>query len=285
MSLASSKRGATLRAAVEPGQRGQARSRAATSRRRTAPTTIWTVVVGAVIVGVWQASGSFANPIFVSTPGAILESIPQTFFHGPQGALSSALGATMLDVLYGFGASIVVGICAGYLIGSSTVLRRLLDPIVGLGNSSPTIALLPLLIVWFGFGITSRVLFIFVVSVWAIVINTSVGARIAHERYLDLKVAFSVRPRRYLARVVVPGALPYVLTGLRIATAHAIIAAIISGSELGLNGIGGLAQQYGSQFLTADLLGVVVLTTVIALILYKAIEVARNRFCSWVNYE
>ncbi len=254
-------------------------------RRRTTPTAVWTLAVAVVIIGVWQASGVFANPIIVSTPIAILESIPQTFFHGPQGALSSALGSTMLDLLYGFGGSIVVGISIGYLIGNSTVLRRLLDPIVGLGNSSPTIALLPLFIVWLGFGIASRVLFIFVVSVWAIVINTSVGARIAHERYRDLKVAFSVPPRKYLAQVVVPGALPYVLTGLRIATAHAIIAAIISGSELGFNGIGGLAAQYGSQFQTADLLGVVVLTTIIALALYKIIEVSRNRFCRWVTYE
>lgn len=254
-------------------------------RRRSVPTAVWSVAVAAVILGVWQASSAFANPIIVSTPTAILESIPQTFFSGPQGALSSALGSTLLDLLYGFGGSVVLGISLGYLIGNSTLLRRLLDPIVGLGNSSPTIALLPLFIVWLGFGIASRVLFIFIVSVWAIVINTSIGARIAHERYSDLKVAFEIPRRKYLTRVVVPGGLPYVLTGLRIATAHAIIAAIISGSELGFNGIGGLAMQYGSQFQTADLLGVVVLTTIVALILYKIIEVSRNRYCKWATYE
>lgn len=271
----------TAGASLAPAERRAGVRRRATRRlARSAPS----LVAAVVVLAFWQASSAFLDPITISTPSAILASIPRTFLHGPNGALGSALGVTLVDLFYGFGASVVVGIAAGLAIGNSSVLRRLLDPIVALGNSSPTIALLPLMIVWLGFGRSSRVLFIGVVSVWAIIINTSIGARVARERYRDLAPAFEVPPRMYLMQVVVPGAMPYILTGLRISLAHALVATIISGQEIGESGIGGLAEQYGTQFATNDLFGVVVVTTVIALLLYKAIEIARNRVCPWVNY-
>ncbi len=244
---------------------------------------VFSLGLGVLILGVWQASGSFLNSIAVSTPTAILRSIPATFLHGPYGSLIGALGVTMLDLLYGFGISLVVGVAGGLLIGNSRVLGRFFDPIVALGNSSPTIALLPLMIIWLGFGRSSRVLFISIVSVWTIIINTSIGARIARERYKDLIPAFRVSRKEFLVNIVAPGALPYILTGLRVALAHALIAAIISGQEIGESGIGGLANQYGSQFDTAGLFGVIVLTTLVALVLYRGMEMIRSRTCQWVN--
>lgn len=255
----------------------------ATERLALRHSWVLSLGLGVLILGVWQASTLFLNSIAISTPTAILRSIPATFTHGPYGSLLGALGDTMLDLFYGFGASLILGVIGGLLIGNSRLLGRFLDPIVALGNSSPTIALLPLMIIWLGFGRPSRVLFIGVVCVWGIVINTSVGARIARERYGDMIPAFSISRRRFLLSIVAPGALPYILTGLRVGLAHALIAAIISGQEIGESGIGGLANQYGSQFDTAELLGVIVLTTVIALFLYKGMETIRNRTCQWVN--
>lgn len=242
------------------------------------------VVLAAAVLGLWQMSGNFLNKLAISTPTAILSSVPQTLLHGPDGSLLGAFEVTMYDLLIGFGVSLVIGVIAGLVIGNYQRLGRFLDPIVSLGNSSPTIAVLPLMIIWLGFGRPARVLFIGVVSIWAIIINTSVGARIARERYQDLIPAFSVPRRIFMTGIVAPAALPYILTGIRVALAHALIAAIISGQEIGESGIGGLASQYGSQFDTADLYGVIVLTTAAALLLYWAIEVIRKRTCQWVEW-
>ena len=252
--------------------------------RSRLPTVLVSLCLGVVLVAGWQLSGHYLNPITISTPSAILRSIPDTFTHGPYGSLGSALTVTMIDFAIGFCAAAVLGITLGLSIGNSRIARNILDPIVALGNSSPTIALLPLMIIWFGFGHLSRIVFITIVSMWGMAINTSIGARAARERYQDLVPAFSVTPRMYLFRVVVPGSMPLIFAGLRVSLAHALVATIISGQEIGNSGIGGLAQLYGDQFHTNDLFGVIVVTTAIALVLYRLIEFFRNRVCGWVRY-
>ena len=252
--------------------------------RNHLPSMLVSIAIAAVVIGGWQFSGRYLNPITISTPSEILRSIPLTFFHGPYGSLVSALGVTMIDFGLGFLGALVIGTSLGLAIGNSRVARNILDPLVALGNSSPTIALLPLMIIWFGFGHASRVLFITVVSMWGMAINTAVGARKARERYEDLIPAFSVPPKMYLTNVVVPGSMPFIFAGIRVSLAHSLVATIISGQEIGSSGIGGLAQLYGDQFKTNDLFGVIVVTTVIALVLYRLIEFFRNRVCNWVNY-
>jgi len=252
--------------------------------RNHLPSIVVSIGIAAVLIGGWQFSGRYLNPITISTPGEILRSIPKTFFHGPYGSLLSALGVTMIDFGLGFLGALVIGTSVGLAIGNSRVARNILDPLVALGNSSPTIALLPLIIIWFGFGHSSRVLFITVVSMWGMAINTAVGARKARERYEDLIPAFSVGPKMYLTSVVLPGSMPFIFAGIRVSLAHSLVATIISGQEIGNSGIGGLAQLYGDQFKTNDLFGVIVVTTIIALVLYRGIEFLRNRVCNWVNY-
>jgi len=252
--------------------------------RNHLPSIVVSIGIAAAIIGGWQFSGRYLNPITISTPSEILRSIPTTFFHGPYGSLISALGVTMVDFGLGFLGALVIGTSLGLAIGNSRVARNILDPLVALGNSSPTIALLPLIIIWFGFGHASRVLFITVVSMWGMAINTAVGARKARERYEDLIPAFSVPPKMYLTSVVIPGSMPFIFAGIRVSLAHSLVATIISGQEIGSSGIGGLAQLYGDQFKTNDLFGVIVVTTVIALVLYRLIEFLRNRVCNWVNY-
>jgi NitT/TauT family transport system permease protein len=253
-------------------------------RSRGVPGWLVKLCFAALILGVWQLTARFMNKLAVAPPWAILESVLRTFTHGPDGSLIAAFGVTMLDLLIGFGASLVIGVSLGLVAGNYRLLGRFIDPIVSLGNSSPTIAVLPLMIIWLGFGRPARVLFIGVVSVWAIIINTSIGARLARERYADLIPAFSVPRRIFLLRIVTPSALPYILTGVRVALAHALIAAIISGQEIGQSGIGGLASQYGTQFDTANLFGVIVLTTAAALLLYRMLEVIRRHSCRWVEW-
>ncbi len=248
------------------------------------PSMVVSIGLAVVLIGGWQFSGHYLNPITISTPSEILRSLPNTFLNGPYGSLVSALGVTMIDFGLGFLGAFVIGTSLGLAIGNSRVARNILDPLVALGNSSPTIALLPLMIIWFGFGHSSRILFITVVSMWGMAINTAVGARKARERYEDLIPAFSVPPRMYLTSVVVPGAMPFIFAGIRVSLAHSLVATIISGQEIGSSGIGGLAQQYGDQFKTNDLFGVIVITTGIALVLYRVIEYLRNRVCNWVNY-
>lgn len=253
-------------------------------RRLMVPNWVGSVVLAVIVLGVWQSSASFLNKLAISTPTAIIASVGDTLVHGPDGSLLAAFGVTMADLGIGFGTALVLGVIGGLVIGSYRRIGRFLDPIVSLGNSSPTIAVLPLMIIWLGFGRPARVLFIGVVSIWAVVINTSVGARIARERYQDLVPAFSVPRRVFLTRIVAPAALPYILTGIRVALAHALIAAIISGQEIGQSGIGGLASQYETQFDTANLFGVIVLTTVAALLLYGIVEAVRRYSCQWVEW-
>jgi NitT/TauT family transport system permease protein len=241
------------------------------------------VIVGTVAVlaaiGLWQLSGIYLNPIFISTPDQVLSALGQLI---ASGQLPGAFLSSLVEMIAGFAIALVVGVSVGLLMGRVRLAERALDPLVAFGNATPSIALLPVMEVWFGFGTAARVAFIMVICTWPILVNTYAGVRAVRSLLTDVGKAFGMNGWTQTLRIYLPGTIPYIFVGARIALAVGAVGMILGGQEIGESGLGGLTENFGSYSQTADLIATIVTTTVLALLLFGALQLLQRRAFPWI---
>ncbi|HUN38251.1 MAG TPA: ABC transporter permease [Trebonia sp.] len=197
------------------------------------------------------------------------------------GTLWGPLGATAAEVGWALAIIIIGGIPTGIILGRVTPLRQMADPIVSILNSVPYVLFLPLIIFWFGLGETARVLVVVWAGILPLIINTTSGVRNISADYLRVGRVFSASPLRFFTSILLPAALPFILTGIRLAVARALVGAIVVEFFLSSNGLGYFVQSETSDFqMSAAMAGIVVMA-VAALILTWLIGAAEKRVISW----
>lgn len=237
------------------------------------------ILVLLVLIGVWELIQKGLPSTVLASPQSVVSAIGSL---ARSGALWQDVAPSIIDMAIGFAIVSVTGTLIGLLIGSSRRLRQGFVPIIYLFNSMPTVALLPLIAIWAGVGLTARIVFIVIVSEWALILNTIQGVAAIDSGTSEVARAYRLRGRNRFCHVLLPGTLPYVFVGLRIAMSHVVIGMIIAGQELGDNGLGGAANSYGTYFQTADVIVVVVASTALALLSFAAIRKARDLAAPWI---
>jgi ABC-type nitrate/sulfonate/bicarbonate transport system permease component len=233
----------------------------------------------AAVLGTWQLSGLFLNPIFISTPWAVLVSFWQIV---ADGTLPQAFASSLGEMAVGLAIAAVAGLGLGVAMGRIRLVERTFDPFVNFFNATPTIALLPLMEIWFGTDVRARVAFIVVICVWTLVINAYAGVRSVSRGYADVGTAFGLGRLSLTWRIFVPAAVPYFLTGMRVALAQATVGMILGGQEVGESGLGGLTEEFGSFFQTDHLIAAIVASTALAMLLFSLLKVFQHRFFPWI---
>ncbi|HLI23813.1 MAG TPA: ABC transporter permease subunit, partial [Acidimicrobiales bacterium] len=142
-----------------------------------------------VAIGLWQLTSLFLRPIFISTPSRVFPALYNLVFSGP---LPTAFLRSLLEMVVGLLIAGLVGVGIGLVMGRVRVLERALEPLVAFGNATPSIALLPVMEVWFGFGTAARVAFIMVIAVWPLIVNTHAGVRAVRGRLADVGRTFGM---------------------------------------------------------------------------------------------
>ena len=182
------------------------------------------VVTTALLLLVWQLAAGHAGSPLPSPLKVVEESrdiIMDPFRVGrgiDQGLFWHVL-ASLTRVAYGFALAAVVGIALGVLLGQSTLAMRGLDPVFQVLRTVPPLAWLPLSLAAFRDGQPSAIFVIFITSVWPILINTSVGIRNIPQDYRNVAKVLRLSPLEFFTRIMVPSTVPYMFTGLRIASA------------------------------------------------------------------
>ncbi|NNN19855.1 MAG: ABC transporter permease [Acidimicrobiaceae bacterium] len=223
----------------------------------------WIAVL--VVVGLWQLSGLYLKPIFISTPTAIIGSFFRLILDG---RLPKAFFQSLSEMLAGIIIAAIVGVGVGLLMGRVRIIERAFEPLVAFGNATPSIALLPVMEVWFGIGTKARVAFIMVICMWPLLVNTYAGVKAVRTNFTDVGKAFGLDGWKQTWKVYFPGTIPFIFIGIRIALAVGAVGMILGGQEIGDTGLGGLASTFGSYSQTADLISTIVTTTGLALILF-----------------
>ena len=197
-----------IEATAEPGRE---------SRLRVIARTAFPFIV---VFGLWEIvarSGVFPPKLFPS-----LVTVAQTFVElTEKGILPHHTFDTMLRLLAGFALAAIVGVALGILMGRSRRMEDIALPLVSILAPIPGLAYAPLFLLWFGLGNKSAVLLVAFVSAFPIVFNTWTGVKAVKEIWVRSAQAMGANDRRLFAKVIVPGALPYILTGLRLGLAQA----------------------------------------------------------------
>jgi ABC-type nitrate/sulfonate/bicarbonate transport system permease component len=172
--------------------------------------------------------------LFFTTPSRITAAFYQLLLDG---TIEKHFNVSAVAFLAGLGLSIIVGLPLGLLMGRSATLEQLLDPYVTAANATPRIVFLPLLILWFGIGIWSKILIVFAGAVFPLLINTYVGVKNVNRVLVNVVRSFGANEWQVMKIVVLPNSVPYIIAGLRLAIGRAILGVVVGeffGSSHGL---------------------------------------------------
>ena len=195
-----------------------------------------------VLIGVWQGLFhlGFLNPVLLPPPSQVTASFWVLL---KSGDLLRHIGISMLRVLGGFGIAALLGLGLGIAIGLSRTLDRWTDLIIQVVKPIPPIAWIPLAILWFGIGEQSKVYIIFLGAFFPIIINTIDGIRQTDGKFVELARILAVPRLKFVRQVVLPGALPAIMTGLRVGLMVAWMCVVAAELIAASSGIGYLIMD------------------------------------------
>lgn len=237
---------------------------------------------GAVIavLTVWQImwSKGMISPLFMSGPSAIAIRFWEDLLHGD---LLSDLKYSGTNFVIGFGLAVLSGVLLGVIIGWYDRVSMLASPFLNALYATPRVAMIPLIIIWFGVGMWSKVFIVYMSAFFPILINTIGGIRATDRDLLRAARAFCATDRQIFTTIAIPGAVPFILTGIRQGVALGLIGVVVGEMFGGSQGIG-FKVAYGGQTFATDTLFVGVLIIAFAGILLTSLaEQVEKRFSKW----
>jgi ABC-type nitrate/sulfonate/bicarbonate transport system permease component len=235
-----------------------------------------------VFLGVWQTLGRSIDPILLATPTAVIQAFGDLLGNGQ---LWPAFLTAMGDLAVGYGAAIVVGIAVGILMGRSQTVERILNPYVNFFQATPLIALVPLVVIWFGVGFKARVVVTFLLALWSVIINTATGVKQTPDSLIDVGRIYKFNRRQTVLTIALPNAVPSIFAGLRIALGKALIGVIIAQMEISVTGLGGLVVNYGNAFKTAYLLAGIITASLVGVVAAVGLELLRKWLFPWTKVD
>lgn len=214
---------------------------------------VWTVrvVTFVVLIGAWELYAADMPRALLAPPSEVAQAMYRQLF--VDRTLPPAVLSSLLALISGFGVALLVGIPVGVAMGRSQRLEHLLDPYVMFFYAIPNVALVPLFVIWLGFDFELRIAYVFISSVFPIVINVMSGVKNVSIDLLECGESFCANERQKLRTIVLPSAIPYVMTGARQGLSHAWVGVIVAEMLATLTGMGGLILLYSNRFLTADM--------------------------------
>ena len=239
-----------------------------------------TVAVALFLIA-WELVGNvfqLINPMFMSAPSLIFKAGYEMF---RSGEIYHDLYVSGVEFLGGYFLAAVVGIPFGIMTGWYKRMSYIFDPFVNALNATPRVALLPLVIIWLGIGILSKVGIIFLGAVFSILINTRDGVKTTPVNLLNAARSFGASEWMVFKTVVVPSTIPFILTGLRLAVGRALVGVLVGELYAATAGIGFMITVAGATFQTDKVfvgVGIFALSGMIGMELLTKVE---RRFDKW----
>jgi ABC-type nitrate/sulfonate/bicarbonate transport system permease component len=234
-----------------------------------------------LFLAVWELVGNvyqWINPLFMSAPSLILKAAIELF---RSGEIWNDLYVSGVEFFWGFILSVVVGIPFGIAVGWYKRAAYIFDPFVNAMNATPRVALLPLIIIWLGIGILSKVGIIFLGSVFPLMINTRDGVKTTPVNLLNAAKSFGASQWQIFGSVVLPSTLPFILTGLRLAVGRALIGVFVGELYAATAGIGFMVTVAGATFQTDKVFVGILIFIIVGLVGTNVLDRVERRFDRW----
>jgi ABC-type nitrate/sulfonate/bicarbonate transport system permease component len=233
-----------------------------------------------VFLLVWEAVVAFGwvNPLFTSSPSRIWHAAEEMF---SDGSIYEHIEVSGYEFIVGYGLAIVLGVPLGILMGWYSRVNAVLEPFVSALYATPRIALLPLILIWFGIGLASKVAIVFLGAVFPILVNTTTGVRTVEADFIKVARSFGGNDWQMFLTVVLPSSVPLLLAGLRLGLGHALVGIVVGEMYGATKGLGFLIATAGARFQTDKVMVGIILIAGAGVVLTELLRLVERRFERW----
>lgn len=254
--------------------------------RRKPEWSISPAVFVALILGWHVATHAFRIPEFIlPTPEQVWAALIGGLATGPfnQSGFWYHTGITLWEALLGFFLGSGVGAALGFAIASSRLFERITYPYIVAFQALPKVAVAPLLVIWFGFGIDGKVLITSIITFFPLLVNAIAGYQSVDPDRIDLARSCSATKWQIFWKIVMPSALPFLFAGLNVATVLAVLGAIVGEFVGARAGLGMLLMQYDQNMQIAPVFAVLLILGLVGFLMNLAVRLLERRFCFWAQ--
>lgn len=242
---------------------------------------IWTIRIASLVIFLtaWEFLAADLNRALVVPPSEIAEQMYQLAVVDP--VLWEAIWTTVRAFAIGYGVAVIVGVLVGLAMGRYHRFDYVMDPWVFFLYALPSVALIPVLVIWFGIADMLRYVLVFLASVFPVIINTAAGVKNVDEELVDTAKAYCANERQIMRTVVLPGSIPFIFAGLRVALSQGLVGVIGAEYLAVITGLGGMVITSANAFQTARMFVPIVVIVIIALTLTQTMRMLQRRFSRW----
>jgi NitT/TauT family transport system permease protein len=235
-------------------------------------------VFGLAALILWELISQSINPLLFAAPSRTVEAFGELILSGE---LLDALIVTLSYLVPGLLISVVLGIALGIFMGRSVTWGTLLQPYLDAIYALPRVAIIPLVILWFGVGYEARIFIIVLGSVVPIAMSTSAGVRYTSVKLLEAARSFQATELQIIRHVVIPSSIPFIISGLRIGTERALVGAVIAEVFLSLTGLGGIIQTEAERFNAPYVIAAALVYALLGGLSMTALGAIERRIAAW----
>ena len=266
--------------ASSSGPSRRSRKPARSMHAALSPTTKWALRLTYVITiaVAWELYGRAVNPVLLSSPSAI---VGAAFEMVADGTLQEAMGQSLVVLGAGSLIGIAVGLAIGLAAGRNRIFATLIELPLNALYATPSVALIPVIVVWFGFGPTAKTVVVILFVLFPVLINTMRGVQEVDRELVEVARSFCSGERRMWFDLILPSALPYVVTGLRLAIGRALIGVIVAEFFTAFSGLGHLIVTNANSFQTDRTFVPILVIAALGVLLTGLLELVERRVVRW----
>jgi NitT/TauT family transport system permease protein len=238
----------------------------------------WRTIALVFFLVLWHLASIPAGKLLLPSP---LDVAPALFDELRSGQLLNATASSLTVFAAGYALAIVTGVVLGVLMGGIPRLGETLEIYVNALNSTPRVAFIPFIILWFGLGPTAKIIVVWFQAVMPILINTYAGVQNTDPDLLEAARSFGAKRGQMFRYIMLPAALPYIVAGLRLGSANALVGTVVAELYTALSGLGYLIAQFGGTFQTAKYFGPVLMLAAMGMVISQTLKVVERRLARW----
>jgi NitT/TauT family transport system permease protein len=260
-------------------ERMRARETAAIRRRRRTLQMLGIRIVSVIVVlALWQYVGSGIDPVLFTTPLAVIRAAYQMILSGE---LWTYLWPSLVIFAAGLSVAAVIGVATGLLLARYWVIDVAVGVYITFLYSIPAVALVPLIVLWAGFESTAKIIVLFLFAFFPMAINTYQGVKNVDPHLIEVGRAFRCSERQLWANIVLPGALPFIVTGLRLAVGRGLIGMVLADQYTAISGIGYLIVRTAATYQVDKMFVPIVTLGILGITLTALLRVLERRVAPW----
>ncbi len=234
----------------------------------------------AVVVALWQLYAVMVGGLLIPTAGGTAVEFGRLMLDGE---FWRAVWVSNQPLFMGFAIAVVLGIPIGLLMGRYRWAEQFTDVYINIMLVTPMAALIPIIVMWLGFGVTGRVLLVVLFAIPMVIVNCRAGVRQVPPLLIEMAQSFGAGEREVWRRILLPGSLPAIMTGIRIGLGRAITAMVIIELLMIAVGLGGLIINFRGAFEPEGLYAVVVFVVIEALVLISFVRWLESKLVPWTH--